>query len=57
VRNRRDGCVEAIFEGEADAVRAAVEFMRVGPPAASVRNVEVVWSAATGAFAGFRIAR
>jgi acylphosphatase len=57
VRNRPDGSVEAVFEGAADAVRAAVDFVRVGPPAARVRHVEVVWSDATGSFADFRIAR
>jgi acylphosphatase len=57
VRNRADGSVEAVFEGDTDAVRAAVAFVRVGPPAARVRDVEVVWSEATGEFAAFRIAR
>lgn len=31
VRNRRDGTVEAVFEGEAAAVAAAVEACRHGP--------------------------
>ena len=31
VRNRRDGTVEAVFEGEAAAVAAAVEACRRGP--------------------------
>jgi acylphosphatase len=57
VRNRPDGAVEAVFEGERAAVGAAVEFVRVGPPAARVRDVQVVWSDFTGAFADFRIAR
>jgi acylphosphatase len=36
VRNRRDGTVEAVFEGEAAAVAAAVEACRRGPIGARV---------------------
>jgi acylphosphatase len=43
VRNRRDGRVEAVFEGDPAAVNAAVEWCRHGPPAAVVEDVEVVW--------------
>ncbi len=55
VRNRPDGSVEVVFEGDAEAVRAAVESMRDGPRAARVRDVDVVWSAPTGKFADFRV--
>jgi acylphosphatase len=41
VRNRRDGTVEAVFEGERDDVAALVELCRTGPPAAHVERVEV----------------
>jgi acylphosphatase len=41
VRNLADGRVEALFEGEADAVEAAVQFVREGPPLARVSAVEV----------------
>ena len=41
VRNRRDGTVEAVFEGEHDDVDALVELCRTGPPAADVERVEV----------------
>ena len=40
VRNRRDGRVEAVFEGPADAVAAMVEWCRTGPPAARVTAVD-----------------
>ena len=40
VTNRSDGAVEAVFEGEPDAVSALVEFMRDGPSRASVERVE-----------------
>ncbi len=41
VRNRRDGSVEALFVGSADAVDAMVESCRRGPPAARVDDIEV----------------
>ena len=34
--------VEALFEGEAAAVEAALDFVREGPPLARVRSAEVV---------------
>jgi len=42
VRNLPDGRVEAVFEGPASAVDAAVEWCRNGPPHAVVERVEVV---------------
>ncbi|MGH0029722.1 MAG: acylphosphatase [Myxococcota bacterium] len=41
VRNLRDGRVEAVFEGPADAVEALVAFVHEGPSHAQVRSVEV----------------
>lgn len=38
VRNLPDGSVEAVFEGQADAVAAAVRWSRVGPPRAIVES-------------------
>ncbi len=40
VRNLADGRVEALFEGEPDAVEAAVEFAGRGPDNARVEGVE-----------------
>ena len=40
VRNRADGRVEAVFEGEQPDVSAMVEWCRHGPPAARVEGVE-----------------
>jgi acylphosphatase len=39
--NRPDGAVEAVFEGEADAVERLVAFSRKGPRGAQVESVEV----------------
>ena len=41
VSNRPDGGVEAVFEGEADAVERLVAFSRQGPRGAQVDSVEV----------------
>jgi acylphosphatase len=41
VANRADGAVEAVFEGDADAVERLVAFSREGPRGAQVDSVEV----------------
>jgi len=48
VRNRRDGSVEAAFEGEAEAVEALVSFCRAGPRMARVERVDVFEEAPDG---------
>jgi len=40
VRNRRDGTVEAVLQGDDAAVGAIVEWARRGPPAARVLEVQ-----------------
>jgi acylphosphatase len=39
VRNREDGSVEALLQGDEDAVRKVVEWTRRGPPHAKVSEV------------------
>jgi acylphosphatase len=56
VRNRLDGTVEAVLEGEEDAVRAVVEWCRRGPPGARVEEVEVAWEPYRGEFDRMSIA-
>lgn len=41
VSNRPDGTVEAVFEGEAQAVDRMVRWMHEGPSGASVERVDV----------------
>ena len=41
VRNRRDGTVEALVSGEAEAVAAITAWARHGPPSAEVSHVAV----------------
>jgi acylphosphatase len=42
VTNRADGAVEAVFEGEPDAVERLIRFAREGPRGASVERVDIV---------------
>jgi acylphosphatase len=42
VRNRRDGTVEALVQGEPDAVEQLLAWCRSGPPAARVTAVATV---------------
>jgi acylphosphatase len=55
VRNRPDGTVEAVFEGEPEDVEALVDFCREGPRGAEVERVEVARESAEG-LSGFRVA-
>lgn len=41
VRNRRDGTVEAVVQGDPLAVEQMLEWARHGPPAARVEHLEV----------------
>jgi len=41
VANRPDGAVEAVFEGEPEAVERLVDFCREGPRSARVDSVDV----------------
>ena len=52
VRNRRDGSVEALVQGEPEAVESVVAWCRRGPRGAEVTAVEVV-EAAVEPHAGF----
>ena len=42
VRNRADGAVEAVLEGQESAVAQVVAWCRMGPPRAVVTGVDVV---------------
>jgi len=42
VRNRRDGSVEMVISGRADAIARMLELCRGGPPDAQVAKVEVI---------------
>jgi acylphosphatase len=48
VRNRHDGTVEAVFEGDAEAVESLVRLCREGPRGAEVDCADVVDEAPEG---------
>jgi acylphosphatase len=48
VRNRLDGTVEAVFEGDAGAVESLVSWCRQGPRGADVSSVELDWEQPVG---------
>jgi acylphosphatase len=54
VANREDGTVEAVFEGEADAVERLVAFCQDGPRGAEVSSVDVANEEPEGA-SGFSV--
>ena len=51
VRNRRDGAVEAMVQGNSGAVEAMIAWARRGPPSAIVADVRV--TEASGDFVTF----
>jgi acylphosphatase len=55
VRNLPDGRLEAVFEGEKEAVQTLIEFCKHGPSGARVTNVELTWETYTGEFDRFKI--
>ncbi len=55
VKNLRDGRVEALLEGDDEAVRKLIDICRRGPPFARVDDVVTQWSTATFEFKSFSI--
>ncbi len=55
VRNLPDGSVEALVEGDREAVTRMERRIRRGPPAARVENVEIFDDVPTGRFDGFSV--
>lgn len=54
VRNRPDGTVEAVFEGDREAVEAMIAFCREGPRGARVEGVDVTEEQPEG-LSGFQV--
>jgi acylphosphatase len=54
VCNRGDGAVEAVLEGQSEAVDRVVRFFETGPPHASVEHVEVQEESPEG-LTGFQV--
>ena len=57
VRNRLDGAVEAVVEGEKAAVQAFVAWCQHGPPGAQVTEVQVTMESYADEYQGFRIVK
>lgn len=57
VRNLPDGSVEALFEGEEETIKRAIEKCRQGPPSARVDQVDIAWQEINSEFASFDIRR
>ena len=55
VRNRWDGSVEVVAEGDQAQLESLLAILRRGPRAAHVDDVEVHWEEASGEFKGFQI--
>ncbi len=55
VRNRNDGCVEVVAEGEEDSIKELSSWSHHGPSAARVDHVDVRWRGYTGEFYEFAI--
>lgn len=55
VKNRSDGCIEVLAEGEETSVRELHVWAQKGPSAARVDRVDTRWRSYTGEHADFRI--
>jgi acylphosphatase len=55
VRNLLDGRLEAVFEGEKEAVQMLIEFCKLGPSGARVTNIDLTWEPYTGTLDKFKI--
>jgi acylphosphatase len=55
VRNLPDRSVEVRAEGERQQLEALAGYLRSGPPASSVREVNIDWLAPDGQYNGFHI--
>ena len=53
VKNRMDGNVEAVFEGEAEKVEEMVKWCHQGPSEAVVTEVKVAWGDYKNEFSRF----
>ena len=55
VRNRPDGSVEVVAEGDRAALDALLRELHDGPRMAIVEGVNATWKAASGAYASFGV--
>lgn len=55
IRNLDDGSVEAVYEGEEEAVKKMVEWTKKGPPTAKVTSFSITYEPYKGEFKEFEI--
>ena len=55
VKNRPDGRVEAVFEGEKEQIDRIIEWCKKGPSFARVDDVQIQWETPMGDFTTFTI--
>ena len=55
VKNRVDGAVEVLAEGEEEEIKELIGWANRGPGSARVDNVDVRWRSFTGDYPDFRI--
>lgn len=55
VRNLDDGRVEAVLEGDHDAVESVIEWARTGPANSRVTGLDVSEEEYEGGFSGFEV--
>lgn len=55
VSNQPDGSVRVWAEADRSAIDALIVELKLGPPAAEVRDVAIEWRGVTGAYSSFRI--
>ncbi|MDD4237785.1 MAG: acylphosphatase [Desulfotomaculaceae bacterium] len=55
VKNRPDGAVEAVIEGNREKVVKFIDWSRQGPSASQVSGVQVEWGDFKGEYQGFSI--
>ncbi len=53
VRNRRDGSVEIVAEGEKEKLEELLQWCRRGPPSAAVDRIKSEWEKFRGEFSDF----
>jgi len=57
VKNRPDGAVEVVLEGDEEAVKKVIQWCHKGPPGALVEKVKVYWGDYREEFNGFSVVR
>jgi acylphosphatase len=55
VRNRWDGTVEVVAEGQRRELEELLAFLRVGPPGAFVTHIDTQWPTPTNDFDHFEV--